>query len=225
MASASPSVSPSPGAIVAGPTLTGSLGAAARQHGGSLARAWLNVKAVLVCDVSDSMSEQDAGLKRSGGEIRDRRSRWDACCEELARLQVQHPGKTAIVAFSSHATLALGGRLPPPSGGTNLAGALDYVHSLLEPEATGITVIVLSDGEPNDEAEALAAGRKLVRLGAKLEAVYVGPEGQTDGRVFLARLAGLSGAIPHTAYRGGAGGVLNTALTPLLADRSAEATK
>jgi hypothetical protein len=216
------SAPPSPGAIVAGPVLTGSLGAAARHHGGSLARAWMDVKAVLVCDVSSSMSERDAGLKRSNGEVRDRRSRWDACCEELARLQVQHPGKCAIVAFSSQPTLALGGRLPPPAGGTHLAEALDYVRSLLEPDATGITVIVLSDGEPNDETEALASGRKLVRLGAKLEAVYVGPEGQTDGRVFLARLAGLSGATPRTAYRGGAGGILTTALTPLLADGGAK---
>jgi hypothetical protein len=193
------SASPSPGAIVAGPVLTGSLGAAARQHGGSLARAWLGVKAVLVCDTSGSMAAQDAGLKRSNGEVRDRRSRWDACCEELARLQVQHPGKTAIVAFSDQPTLALGGRLPPPQSSTDLAAALDYVHSLLEPDASGITVIVLSDGEPNDEAEALTAGRKLVRLGAKLEAVYIGPEGQ--------------------------GGILATALAPLLAEHTSEATK
>lgn len=219
--------SPSPGAIVAGPTLTGSLSAAARQHGGSLARAWLDVRAVLVCDVSGSMNAQDAGPERpnSNGEPRARRSRWDACGEELARLQAQHPGKCAIVAFSSEATLALGGRLPPPAGGTDLAGALDYVRSLLEPDATGITVIVLSDGEPNDEAEALAAGRKLIRLGAKLEAVYIGPEGQTNGRVFLARLAGLSGATPRTAYRGGAGGILADTLTPLLTAAASGGTK
>ena len=215
------SASPSPGTIVAGPPLTGSLGAAAHRQG-SIARAWMDVKAVLVCDTSGSMSERDAGLKRSGGEVRDRRSRWDACCEELARFQVQHPGKTAIIAFNSTVTLALGGRLPPPAGGTDLAAALDYVHSLLEPDASGIVVAVLSDGEPNDEPEALAAGRRLVRLGAKLEAIYTGPEGQTDGRVFLARLAGLSGATPRTAYRGGAGGILNTALAPLLADGGAK---
>lgn len=222
---AAASVSPLAGTIVPGSALTGSLGAAARQQGGSLARAWLHVRAVLVCDISGSMATRDAGLKRAGGEIRDRRSRWDACTEELARLQAEHPGRTAVVAFSDAPTLALGGRLPPPQGSTGLAEALDYVHSLLAPDASGITVIVLSDGEPNDEAEALAAGRKLVRLGAKLEAVYVGPEDETGGRAFLASLAGLSGTIPHTAYRGGGGGILSTALRPLLADRAGEASR
>lgn len=221
------STPPTPQTIVPGRPLTGSLGAAARQHGGSLARAWLGVRAVLVCDVSESMAEQDAGLKRAGGEIRERRSRWDACCEELARLQVKFPGKTAIVAFATTPVLVPGGQLPPPSGGTNLAAALEHVRSLLAPDATGITVAVLSDGEPQDEAEALAAGRALIRLGAKLETVYIGPEGPPDhrpaGRLFLARLAGLSGSYPQTAYRGGAGGLLASALSPLLADGAGEA--
>jgi hypothetical protein len=217
MASASPS--PDAGAIVAGSPLTGSLGAAVHQHGGSLARAWMNVKHVFVCDVSGSMATQDAGIGRRGnGESRDRRSRWDAMSEELARLQAEHPGKTAVVAFSDHTTLALGGRLPLPQSGTDMAGALAYVHGLLEPDATAISVIVLSDGEPDDEVTALAKGRRLVRLGAKLQTVYVGPENESAGRAFLARLAGLSGNIPYTAYRGGAGGILSTALRPLLAD-------
>lgn len=212
--------SPASGAIAPGPVLTGSLSAAARQHGGDLARAWLDVRAVVVCDISGSMNTQDAGLGRAaGGEIRERRSRWDACTEELARLQVQFPGKTAVVAFNDAAVLALGGRLPPAHGGTDLAGALGYVHGLLAPDATGITVIVLSDGFPNDEVDALAAGRRLIRLGARLETVYVGPENEPGGRTFLARLAGLNGAFPHTAYRGGAGGLLAAALRPLLADR------
>jgi Mg-chelatase subunit ChlD len=207
---------PSSGAIVAGPPLTGSLGAAARQHGGSLARAWMGVKAVLVCDVSGSMASMDAGLGRAGGEIRERRSRADACAEELARLMVKFPGKTAVVAFNTTPTLALGGRLPLPDGGTDLAVALDYVRELLEPEASGITVIVLSDGLPDDEAAALAAGRKLVRLRARLETCYIGPETEHEGQRFLARLASLSGNAPHTAFRGGAGGLLSAALTPLL---------
>ena len=212
--------SPPSGAIVAGPPLTGSLGAAARQHGGSLARAWMHVRAVLVCDVSGSMANLDAGLGKAGGELRERRSRADACAEELARLQVKFPGKTAVVAFNTTPTLALGGRLPLPDGGTNLAAALEYVRDLLEPDATGITVIVLSDGLPDDEVEALAAGRALVRLGAKLETCYIGPEIEHEGQRFLARLAGLSGSVPHTAFRGGAGGLLSTALTPLLNDRA-----
>jgi hypothetical protein len=218
---AAASLSPSPdsaGAIVAGPVLTGSLGAAARRHGNSLARAWMDVRAVLVCDTSGSMASQDAGPANASGEHRHQRSRWDACGEELAILQARSPGRTAVVAFNTTPSLALGGRLPPPQGDTNLAGALDYAHSLLEPDAQGITVAILSDGEPNDETTALASGRRLIRLGAKLETVYVGPEHDTGGRAFLARLAGLGGATPRTAYRGGAGGVLADTLTPLLTD-------
>lgn len=203
-------------AVVPGPTLTGSLGAAARAKGGDLARAWVDITLVALCDVSESMLTDDGGIGRADREDRrDRRSRWDAATEELARLQVQFPGKVALVAFSDAAWLVPGGRLPPPQAGTNLAGGLDYVHQLLAPDATGITVAVVSDGEPNDEPAALAAGRRLIRLGAKLEAVYVGPE-DGDGRGFLARLAGLNGAFPRAAYRGGAGGLLADALRPLL---------
>src|SRR5262245_51246711 len=103
MATASPSANAATSAIVTGAALPGSLAVAAQQHGGSLAKAWLDVRAVLVCDVSASMSETDA----TAGQPHERRSRWEAMSEQLAGLQAQFAGKTAVVAFSNTASLAL----------------------------------------------------------------------------------------------------------------------
>ena len=90
------------------------------QGGYGLAKSWLKVKAVLVVDVSSSMEART-----------DNERRVDVARREVAKIQRRQPGQLAIVSFSYDASWDPSGRLPEPSGSTNLAGALEYTRELL----------------------------------------------------------------------------------------------
>lgn len=158
--------------------ITGSLSQLARDSGKSLAEMWINVDCVILVDISGSMSARDA----RGGK-----SRIEVAQEELARLQASLPGKLAIIAFSHDTMFVPSGKLPDSMGTTNLAGALRFARV-----ADGIPdmrFIVISDGQPDDERDALDEAR-LYRN--RIDTVYVGPEGEA-GQVFLNRLARIKG--------------------------------
>ena len=162
----------------------GSLGSIAKGAGQSLAEAFLGADAIVVCDVSGSMVTTDA----RGG-----RRRYDVACEELSKLQVQMPGKIAVVAFSDAPQFAPGGVPPFTSGGTDLARALAFV----KPADGCVRVVVVSDGQPNDPEAAMREARKFK---SPIDVIYVGPEGGS-GAVFLADLARASGGTYVTADR------------------------
>lgn len=175
-----------------GLTVPGSVAAVAAQRGRPLAEALLDVRLVALVDVSASMDACDA----RGG-----RARYLVAREELTRLQAAHPGQAAVIAFASDARFVPGGVPPEPGGSTDLAGALRFSSSLAHP---GVTIAVISDGEPNDEASAL---REAAALPVPIHAVYVGPEHDQAAQTFLRRLA--------TA---GGGGYVKTTLAAGLAD-------
>jgi len=130
---------------------------------------------LLICDVSGSMDMRDApGGKR----------RIDALRDVVARLRQRFPA-LRVVAFSSQPMIA-SLALPEPSGSTALHLALDFAA----PMARGMkAVCLISDGEPDDPALAMAAAR---RFGRRIEVFYVGPEGGHGAR-FLASLAAATG--------------------------------
>ncbi len=161
----------------------GSIRAVAESAGESIALAFLSADIVCIVDVSGSMSMCDS----RGGK-----ARYDVACSELAQLQVDNPGKIAVIAFSNDTRFCPGGVPVYIGGGTDLASALRFAQV-----ADGtVRFIVISDGEPNDEDEALRVARQFT---SKLDTVFVGPESERRGAEFLKKLAAACGGQHVTA--------------------------
>lgn len=163
----------------------GSLQAQANESGAGLAETFLSCEAIVIIDVSGSMEACDA----PGGH-----SRYDTACSELARLQADIPGKVGVIEFSTYVTFVPGGKPLYQGGGTNLAEALNYAYIA---DGCEMRFIVISDGEPNSESQALAAAR---RFQSRIDCVFVGPEGG-PGQAFLRTLAAASGGQSVTAEK------------------------
>lgn len=166
-------------------TVPGSLQAQAEASGASLAETFLSCDLIVLVDVSGSMQATDAP-----GDA----TRYDAACRELAQLQASHPGKLGVIAFSTSPVFCPGGQPPMLSGGTDLAAALDYAHLV-----DGLCdLVVISDGEPNNQSKALAAARRFRE--STISCVFVGPEGG-PGQAFLVKLATASRGQSVTAEK------------------------
>ena len=154
--------------------VVGSLSAVAKSNKTSIAESFVDVEAVVLIDVSGSMNTNDA---------RDGQSRYDVAVQELGELQRAMPGEIAIIGFSSDAEFSPGG-VPSYSGGsTDLAKALRLAKLA---DVAGVRFIVISDGQPNSEREALDVAFGFT---APIDTIFVGPETDTQGRDFLSRLA------------------------------------
>lgn len=153
----------------------GSLQAIAQQEGQSLAESFLSADAIILVDVSGSMSGTP----------------YEQACQELAKLQRDLPGKIAIIAFSDTTEFAPSGVPRFISGGTDLAGALRFVHVA---DGCNIRFVVISDGYPNDPEGTLREARKFQ---SRIDTVYIGPEGG-EGEAFLRKLAQASGGQSST---------------------------
>lgn len=175
----------------------GSLSALAQQSGASLAETFLGADAVILIDMSSSMSADDA----PGG-----RSRYDAAEEELRRLQEELPGKVAVVSFSTFPQFEPGGVPERLHGMTDMAKALQFVYPV---DNTGVRIILISDGEPNSEEETLRVARKFE---TQIDCIFIGPE-HGHGREFLKRLAAETGG---RAFKSSAPGLLKGAVQHLL---------
>lgn len=153
----------------------GSMADLANRQGMSMAESFMSASHIVLIDVSGSMGDRDS----RGG-----RSRFEVACDELRLLQRDMPGKVAVVAFSDDATFCPGGVPVPTWGGTNLAGALQFVS----PADGTVTFIVISDGLPDGPDRALAVAAGMV---STIHTVFVGPETGYDaqGRYFLDKLA------------------------------------
>lgn len=155
----------------------GSPAAVAKRENLSLAEPFLSVDALILVDMSGSMGAHDA----PGGL-----TRYDAAERELRDLQAALPGKIGVVAFSTDVEFCPAG-VPIRMGmGTDMAKALKFVKP-----ADGLAKIVLiSDGEPDSEAETLRVARQFQH---KIDTVYIGPERDHRGRRFLGQLANATG--------------------------------
>lgn len=152
--------------------ITGSLSSVAKANNQSLAETFLNADCVVLVDTSSSMLDRDLGSK----------SRYDRACQELATLQNTLPGKIAVISFANDAIFCPSGVPQPPCGTTNLAGALKFAKVA---DVGGIRFIVISDGEPDNEREALDVVAQYV---GRVDVIFVGREGG-PGQKFLQRLA------------------------------------
>ena len=157
----------------------GSLSDVAKKEGQSLASGFLNVKAFVMVDVSGSMQMGDA----AGG-----RSRYDAACDQLADLQAANAGEIAVACFSGKAQFSPGGVPVMMGGTTDMVAALKMLKMA---DNTGIRLILISDGEPDDRSGALRAAEQFT---SKIDTIYIGPE-DGHGREFLRRLSEATGGI------------------------------
>lgn len=120
---------------------------------------------VLLLDVSQSMNERVGGARKI----------------DLLRRAV---GAFPALRRWSFSEQVYPGQIPEPQTGTNLARALCTLT-----EEAPARVILVSDGEPNDEEEALASA---TRLGRPVDVIYIG-EPETSGERFMRRLAEATG--------------------------------
>lgn len=166
--------------------VSGSLSAISQQTGKSIAESFLNADVITIVDTSGSMTTHDS----QGGQ-----SRYDVACQELEKLQNSLPGKIAVLAFSSEVIFCPSGIPQFLGGGTALDRALRFAKVA---DVPGMRFIVISDGEPDNEAEALKVARTYK---SRIDVIYVGPEEYPAGRKFLEQLAQASGGQIVTADR------------------------
>jgi hypothetical protein len=166
--------------------IPGSLAQVAKTSGKSLAETFVNADCIVIVDTSGSMDEHDS---RAGN------TRYEVACEELANLQNSLSGKIAVLAFSNDTIFCPNGVPQFLGGSTNLAGALKFAKMA---DVPGIRFIVISDGQPDSEEQALAAAKTYKN---RIDVIYVGPENYPAGRDFLQKLAQASGGIAITADR------------------------
>lgn len=158
--------------------IKGSIGAIAKQNNKSLAETFLSCDVIIIVDTSGSMDTNDS---------RNNKTRYETACDELAALQNSLPGKIAVLSFSNETSFCPSGQPFKYGGGTNLAGALKFAKVADFP---GMRFIVISDGQPDSESEALNVARTYKN---KIDVIFVGNENFPTGRIFLEKLASMSG--------------------------------
>ena len=158
----------------------GSLKDISQQTGQSLAETFVHADAIILLDTSGSMASKDA----PGG-----RMRHEAAEDQLRALQRSLPGKIALISFSNQVQFCPSGIPVRFDGGTDIAKALRFVKPA---DDCGIKFILISDGWPDDKEKTLKVARTFK---SKVDCIYIGPETgyDTDGRVFLEKLAALTG--------------------------------
>lgn len=146
--------------------VTGSLASVAKANQQSLAETFIGADVIVLIDTSASM-------------IGDR---YQKACAELAQLQNTLPGRIAVISFSTEPIFCPSGIPQEPSAATDLAKALRFAKIA---DIGDMRFIVISDGEPDSESEALKVA---AQYSGRIDVIYVGPEGG-PGAAFLQRLA------------------------------------
>lgn len=155
----------------------GSLKDISQRSGRPVAETFLSVDALVMVDTSGSMDSEDC---------QGNRRRYDLACEQLIKLQRELPGKVGVISWSSSVQFNPGGVPYYFGGGTDLVGVLKFVKPA---DGTSIKLILISDGEPDQEQAALDLAKQFK---SKISTIYIGPE-SGRGRDFLRRLAEATG--------------------------------
>ena len=153
--------------------IKGSLAQIALSTNQPLAKVLLKVDCVIIIDVSASMDDRD----QKTGE-----TYYTTACKELETLQGQLAGRIALIAFNDTPSFCPQGTPPKPKGLTNLAKALEFAKTF---DVTGVRFILISDGQPNSEAEALKVAQTYKN---RIDVIFVGQKG-SKGEKFLQELA------------------------------------
>ncbi len=156
----------------------GSISALAKSQNTSIAETFINADVIVMVDTSGSMASRDS----TGG-----RSRYEVACDELATLQASLPGKIAVIAFSSNVQFCPSGVPFNFGAGTNMTRVLQFAKVA---DIPGMRFILISDGRPDEPSETLSMARRYTN---KIDVIYVGPESDSNGRMFLEQLAAATG--------------------------------
>ena len=158
--------------------IKGSISDIAKKKNQSPAQSLLSCSLLVLLDVSYSMNSRDA---------REGMSRHELAEEELIHLQGTNEGKIALVCFSSSVQVCFDGRPIIANGGTNLAKGLEQIKMV---DGTGIKILVISDGQPDNEQRALEVAGT---FSSPINTLHIGPETDIRGKAFLDRLSAKSG--------------------------------
>ena len=144
----------------------------------------------VLCDTSASMAE----IAGSKPRIAHLHEAIDSLAAETVTIAVEFNSIAREFPWRSGVRFS-------PSGGTDLAAALCHLRSH-RPRRT----IVISDGEPQGEAAALAAAKSIT---GRIDVIFVGDERNTRARDFLLSLARSTGgtAVSVDLAKLGAAGV------------------
>ena len=155
----------------------GSLSDVAQRQNISLAESFLSAKIVVLLDTSGSMNYGDAPNGKTRKEHAEK---------ALTSIQGRYPGAVALITFASHVDFVPSGKPYWGGGTTDLTAGLEFVKIA---DDCGLKIVVISDGEPNDERSALQVART---FNDKIDVIYCGREGEY-GEQFLQQLAAESG--------------------------------
>jgi hypothetical protein len=164
----------------------GSLGDIAKKQNTPLAETWMGVDMVCLCDTSGSMYREDS---------RDGKRRYDVMIRELEKIQNGYPGKVAVIGFSSNVEWYPNGVPYFEANMTDMEKALEFIKPI---DGLGIAITLISDGVPDDEDATLRVARSFQ---TKINTIYVGPEHEREGQIFLERLASLTGGTYQEDFR------------------------
>lgn len=165
--------------------VTGSIADLAQKNHQSLAESFISCDVIILVDVSGSMAYVDFNKTES---------RYERACAALANLQASRPGKIAVISFDSLPSFCPAGIPDIPGGSTDLARALSFAQAA--DVVPGMRFIVISDGEPDDKAEALNIARQYQN---RIDVIFVGDEADRDAIQFMNQLATASGGEQITA--------------------------
>jgi hypothetical protein len=166
--------------------VVGSLSAISQANHSSLAETFVNCDVIVLIDTSSSMDNHDS----RGGK-----TRYEVAVEELKSLQAHLPGKIACISFSTDVMFCPSGIPHNYSAGTNMAKALQFARIADLPD---MKFFMISDGEPSDPDQTLAIAKTYKN---HISTIYCGPEEHPTGRLFLEKLAALTGGVTTTADR------------------------
>lgn len=159
--------------------VSGSILDRAMQTNQTFAESFLDCEAVIMTDVSASMDTHDC---------HNGQSRFEAANEQLKQLQAEMPGKIAVCSFSNSAKFCAAGLPKTTEGTTDMVEALEFMKDF---DGAGIRLILISDGEPDDEAATIRLAEKFE---SKIDTIFVGNE-MSSGREFLRRLSMATGGV------------------------------
>lgn len=126
---------------------------------------------VLILDISGSMAQRISGSS-------------DRKIDILERVVFQLPWQNYhVLLFNSETQWWFGGGMPPPSGGTAMHLALSVAKEM-RPKTT----LVVSDGEPDEDGQALAVAKQITGV---INTLYIGSDGNHEAIEFMRKLARL----------------------------------
>ena len=157
--------------------IIGSQSDIAQKQNISLAESFLSAEMVLLVDISSSMKTRDAPMNQT---------RYQYAQKQLTNLQGLYPGKIAVVEFASRVDYKPNGKLSEPYGSTAMNDALNFIKVA---DDCGLKIVLISDGEPDNESTTLAAASNFQ---SKIDAIYCGREGGL-GQKFLQKLVNKTG--------------------------------